>query len=126
MANNNAPKIPDSQLVRFFALFFVCAVLAPLLLAQAPASDVQTAAAAVSAQAQFALTHSYFQARYVTLNYVDMLVWYQKSAAQGYAPAQNQLGSMYENNIGLPQNFKRAANYYQLAAKQGFALAQYN
>lgn len=45
---------------------------------------------------------------------------------QGYAPAQNQLGSMYENNIGVPQNYKSAAAWYRLAANQGFAAAQYN
>lgn len=47
-----------------------------------------------------------------------MLTWWRKSAAQGFAPAQNQLGTMYENNIGVPQNYKRAATYYRLAANQ--------
>ena len=62
----------------------------------------------------------------MTLNYAEMLTWYRKSAAQGYAPAQNQLGSIYENNIGVPQNYKSAAAWYRLAANQGFAAAQYN
>lgn len=59
-------------------------------------------------------------------NYAQVLAWYRKSAVQGFAPAQNQLGSMYESNIGLPQNYKRAVAYYRLAANQGYALAQYN
>jgi uncharacterized protein len=62
----------------------------------------------------------------VTLKYAEMLTWYRKSATQGFAPAQNQLGSMYENNVGVPQDYKRAATYHRLAANQGFAPARYN
>src|SRR5690348_11751844 len=59
------------------------------------------AAAAGEAQAQSALGDYYFRARYVTLDYAQALAWYRKSAAQGFAPAQNQLGSMYKNHVGL-------------------------
>jgi hypothetical protein len=120
-------KIPGFGRAQFSALelFFLCLV-SPLLFAQASTSDIQQAAAAGNAQAQFAVANDYFRARYVTLNYAAILTWYRKSAAQGFAPAQNQLGSMYENNIGVPQNYKRAATYYRLAANQGFAPAQYN
>jgi TPR repeat protein len=106
-------------------LVFFCLV-SPLLHGQASTSDIQGDAAAGTAQAQFAVANDDFRTRYVTLNYAEMLILYRKSAAQGYAPAQNQLGSMYENGIGVPQNYKRAASYYRLAADQGFASAQYN
>jgi len=120
-------KILDPVRAPFSALqlFFLCLV-SPLLFAQASTSDIQQAAAAGNAQAQFAVANDYFRARYATLNYAEMLTWYRKSAAQGYAAAQNQLGSMYENNVGLPQDYKRAATYYRLAANQGLAPAQYN
>jgi TPR repeat protein len=62
----------------------------------------------------------------VTLDYAQFLTWYRKSAAQGFAPAQNQLATIYENSIGVPRDYKRAATYYRLAANQGYALAQYN
>jgi TPR repeat protein len=106
-------------------LSFLCLV-SPLLFGQASTPDIQQAAAAGDAQAQFALANDYFRARYVTLGYAEMLAWYRKSAAQGFAPAQNQLGSMYEHNVGLPQSDKRAAIYYRLAANQGLAPAQFN
>jgi len=109
-----------------FLLWLVC----PLLFGQAspvdPGADLRTAAEAGNAQAQFALANELFAARHLTLNYAEILTWYRKSAAQGFAPAQNQLGSMYENNLGLPQDYRRAASYYRLAANQGFAPAQYN
>src|ERR1700751_4406946 len=89
-------------------------------------NSLPAAAAAGDAQSQFALGNYYFAARYVTLYYAEALTWYRKSAAQRFAPAQNQLGSMYENNIGLPQDYKRVASYYRLVANQGYALAQYH
>ena len=125
-------KTPGLGRAQFSALrlFFFC-LGSSLLFAQTSTSDIQKAdiqkaAAAGDAQAQFALANDYFRRRYVTLNYAEMLSWYRKSAAQGFAPAQNQLGSMYENNVGVGQDYKRAATYYRLAANQGFAPAQYN
>ena len=101
-------------------------LVSPFLFAQTPKSDTSQAATVDSAQSQFALANEYFGARFSTLDYADMLTLYRKSAAQGYAAAQNQLGTMYENNIGVPQDYKQAAKYYRLAANQGFAQAQYN
>ena len=49
-----------------------------------------------------------------------------KSANQGFAPAQNQLGYMYQHKFGVPRDYKRAVAYYRSAAKQGYALGQYN
>ena len=109
---------------RFFAvpLVFFC-LFSSLLIAQPLRSDMAEAATAGNAPAQFALANELFVSRYQTLDYAN-LVWYRKSAAQGYAPAQDQLGSLHENNIGVPQNYKSAANYFRLAANQGFAPAQ--
>jgi len=47
-------------------------------------------------------------------------------ADQGHAPAQSNLGVMYENGKGVPQDYKEAVKWYRLAAEQGYATAQYN
>ena len=45
-------------------------------------------------------------------------------AEQGNAYAQNNLGSMCDKGIGVPQDNKTAVKWYKLAAKQGDAKAQ--
>ena len=45
-------------------------------------------------------------------------------AEQGDADAQFNLGLMYENGEGLPENDKTAVKWYTLAAEQGYAIAQ--
>ena len=46
------------------------------------------------------------------------------AAARGNARAQAQLGFMYENGFGVPQNYVAAADLYQSAAAQGNSFAQ--
>ena len=40
--------------------------------------------------------------------------------------AQYNLGVMYENGQGVPQDYKTAVKWYRLAAEQGDAGAQFN
>ena len=47
-------------------------------------------------------------------------------AEEGNAVAQNNLGLMYHNGWGVPQDNKEAVNWYRLAVEQGYAIAQYN
>ena len=47
-------------------------------------------------------------------------------AEEGNAAAQNNLGLMYHNGWGVPQDYKEAARLYRLAAEQGYADAQGN
>lgn len=100
--------------------------------AQVPPADndfntLRGPAAAGDAQAQFALGNDYIDGRGgVAQDYGQAVIWYRKSAAQGYAPALNQLGYMQENKIGLPRDYKRALYYYRLAANKGNALAEYH
>ena len=47
-------------------------------------------------------------------------------AEQGNADAQNNLGVMYENGRGVPQDYAEALKWFRLAAEQGYARAQYN
>ena len=50
--------------------------------------------------------------------------WYTKSAEQGYAPAQVELGVMYHNGEGVPVDDAKAANWLQQAVELGYAPAQ--
>lgn len=47
-------------------------------------------------------------------------------AEQGYAKAQFNLGVMYHNGEGVPQDYTEAMKWYQKAAVQDLADAQYN
>ena len=58
--------------------------------------------------------------------YKQAVYWYKKSANQGYADAQLNLGGMYEMGQGLPQDYKQAFYWYKKAANQGDASAQFN
>ena len=51
--------------------------------------------------------------------------WYRKSADQGFAGAQYNLGAMYANGEGVPQNATEAVKWYRRAADQGLANAQF-
>jgi hypothetical protein len=50
----------------------------------------------------------------------------QASASSGLRQAQRELAERYMAGIGVVQNFAQAANWYQLAAQQGDAVAMYN
>ena len=52
--------------------------------------------------------------------------WYLKAAEQGHRPAQNNLGFMYANGEGVPQDNTEAVRWYLKAAEQGDPIAQYN
>ena len=47
-------------------------------------------------------------------------------AEQGDAAAQNNLGVMYDNGEGVPQDDAEAVRWYRKAAEHGNATAQYN
>ncbi|MGB7631437.1 MAG: tetratricopeptide repeat protein [Candidatus Deferrimicrobium sp.] len=54
------------------------------------------------------------------------LKWYRKAAEQGNAEAQFNLGLMYDERLGVPQDYAEAVKWYRKAAEQGFAEAQTN
>jgi hypothetical protein len=57
----------------------------------------------------------------------EAVYWYMRSAEKGYALAQNDFGSRYsKGQLGLNQDYKRAFDYFQLAAVQGLPQAQMN
>jgi TPR repeat protein len=50
----------------------------------------------------------------------------QAAALRGHAPAQNRLGVMYVKGIGVAKNFVRAEKWFELAADQQSAAANYH
>jgi len=59
-------------------------------------------------------------------DYATALREWAPLAEQGNAAAQFNLGLLYENGYGVPQDYKIAMKWYTLAAEQGNAGAQYN
>jgi len=55
-----------------------------------------------------------------------MLKWTQKAAQQGYAVAQNNLGAMYQDGVGVPVDYQKAYKYFKLSADQGYLTAKAN
>jgi len=65
-------------------------------------------------------------------NFIQAHNWFQKSAEQGFPPAQYKLGQMYNKAEGISQNlsqatqwFNKAMLHYHTAAVQGNDQAQY-
>jgi len=60
----------------------------------------------------------------VTLNYQEAVKRSRKAAAQGNATTQYNLGLMYANGQGVPQDFVQAHMWYNLAAAKGYKNAR--
>ncbi len=59
-------------------------------------------------------------------NFPEAIVWYQKSASQGFAQSQYRLGTLYERGLGVKADLARAQMWYQRAAEQGHIKAMHN
>jgi TPR repeat protein len=59
-------------------------------------------------------------------DYATALKTFQSLAAQGNAEAQNNLGILYAEGHGVPQDSAQARQWYERAAAQGHARAQNN
>ena len=57
---------------------------------------------------------------------VEAIRWYRLAAEQGNAEAQNDLGVMHLNGMGVREDAAEAARWYRRAAEQGVAIAQFN
>ena len=62
----------------------------------------------------------------MTQDFAKAAEWYRKSAEQGYARAQCNLGYFYENGRGVEKDLAKAVEWYRKSAEQGYARAQYN
>lgn len=59
-------------------------------------------------------------------NYKNAAYWYHKSAMQGNADAQYNLGCLYQNGQGVDIELSRACYWYTIAAENGNAKAMRN
>ncbi len=59
-------------------------------------------------------------------NFHEAIIWYQKSASQGFAQSQYRLGTLYERGLGVKADLARAQMWYQRAAEQGHVKAMHN
>ena len=91
-------------------------------------SDVEAAwtAARVKAEAgdpaaQFALGAALY---YGSPDTGQAIEWFRKAAAQGHAPAEFQLGQLYDFGFGVAQDDALALTWYRKAAEHGSAAAQ--
>ena len=50
----------------------------------------------------------------------------QMAVEKGYVRAQYQLGYLYEEGLGVPQDWEKSFHWYLKAANQGYAMAQNN
>ena len=53
------------------------------------------------------------------------VAWFTKAAKQGFAPAQTNLGNMYQEGKGVTQDDAQAVEWFRKAAEQGYARAQF-
>jgi hypothetical protein len=60
------------------------------------------------------------------LNEMQKVRAIQAAALRGHAPSQNRLGVMYVKGIGVAKNFVRAEKWFELAADQQSAAANYH
>ena len=52
--------------------------------------------------------------------------WYQKAADKELTSAQHDLGVMYENGLGVKQNYIEAIKWYRKASDKGYSASQKN
>ena len=112
------------------SLLMLSAILVSLILAQpasADSTDVEHAIAAVRMRAgkgdvvaQFSLGSLLYYGREQTAESVD---WFRKAAAQRYAPAEYQLGQLYDFGFAVAQDDRAALDWYRRAADHGSAAA---
>ena len=58
--------------------------------------------------------------------YAGAVRLYRQAAETSYAPAQNNLGAMYEEGLGVAPDLAEAARWYRRAAEQGEVHAQHS
>lgn len=107
-------------------MVFLCALAGAAHLVAQPAGgtdrDIQVRAEGGDADAQNTLGNRLTAAN----NFAEALVWYERAAGRGFAPAQFNLGLVHELGRGVPIDLRQAFRYYLLAAEQGFIPAQFN
>jgi TPR repeat protein len=131
---SNAASIVGLVIIKAMCklLFTVCTAFAwlacaPPLGAQ-PNPDVERALAAVRVRAnagdvvaQFSLGSILY---YGAHNTAEAVEWFKKAAAHGYAPAEFQMGQLYDFGFGVEPDDAQALAWYRKAAEHGSAAGQ--
>ena len=96
--------------------------------AQPPDPDVEQALASGRARAaggdvvaQFSIGSFLY---YGTRETAQAIEWFRKAAAQGYAPAEFQMGQLYDFGFGVAQSDAQALAWYRKAAEHGSVAGQ--
>ena len=61
----------------------------------------------------------YYRGEGISEDDAEALKWYRKSANQGFAKAQVNLGMTYDNGKGIPENDVKAYSWWSVAKAQG-------
>ena len=61
---------------------------------------------------------------FVEKNYPLAVLWYEKAADKGFAPAIHRLGHLNRKGLGVPRNKQKALSLLQLAVSKGNLRAQ--
>ncbi len=78
-----------------------------------------------NAQAQYHIGFKFNYGSYpMKQDFVEALIWYEKSALQGNSNASLMLAKMYEYGSGVKQDYEKAEYYYRSAAIYGNTEAQ--
>lgn len=67
-----------------------------------------------------------FDGRGIVRNNNKMLKWTRAAVLNGYPVAQNNLGAIYMDGIGVKIDYQKARQYFKLAADQGYLTGQSN
>ena len=61
----------------------------------------------------------YYHGEGIDQDYEKAFYWYSKSASQGEAIAQYEVGQMYEDGVYVGKNYSKAFNYYLKSSGNG-------
>lgn len=84
-------------------------------------ADARVKAGAGDVVAQFSLGAILY---YGTEHTAQAIEWFRMAAARGYAPAEFQMGQLYDFGFGVSQNDAEALAWYRRAAEHGSAAGQ--
>ncbi|MBQ9182154.1 MAG: sel1 repeat family protein [Neisseriaceae bacterium] len=59
-------------------------------------------------------------------NYQQAKHWLELSAGQNHPMAQNNLGILYMNGLGVTKDYAKAKEYFELAAEKGYSMGHSN
>jgi hypothetical protein len=63
---------------------------------------------------------------YTARNYTEAAAAWRKAADAGHVRAQNGLGVLYRDGLGVAKDLKQAARWFQAAANNGYAYGMFN